>query len=73
MKNERPLLGSAARRAVAYERVSSPEQELGYSIAAQRDLLRCYAGQLGTVFEREFTDVETAKTIGRPGFNAMVS
>jgi site-specific DNA recombinase len=61
------------RSAVHYARVSSKEQELGYSIAAQQELLRRYAAQLGLVVEEEFMDAETAKTVGRPGFNAMVS
>jgi DNA invertase Pin-like site-specific DNA recombinase len=61
------------RSAVPYARVSSKEQELGYSIAAQQDLLRRYAAQLGLGVEQEFMDAETAKTTGRPGFNAMVS
>ncbi len=61
-----------ARKAVIYARVSSKEQELGYSIAAQQDLLRRYGSELKLAIE-EFSDVETAKTVGRPGFNAMLS
>jgi site-specific DNA recombinase len=60
-----------ARKAVLYARVSSKEQELGYSIAAQQDLLRRYGAERGLEIE-EFSDVETAKTTGRPGFNAML-
>ena len=60
------------RKAVIYARVSSKEQELGYSIAAQQDLLRHYASERKLAIE-EFCDVETAKTVGRPGFNAMLS
>ena len=58
---------------VAYERVSSKEQELGYSICAQQELLRPYAGEQSLAIAQEFVDVETAKTAGRPGFNAMVA
>jgi DNA invertase Pin-like site-specific DNA recombinase len=58
--------------AVLYARVSSKEQELGYSIAAQQDLLRRYATELNLRIT-EFSDVESAKTIGRPGFTAMLS
>jgi DNA invertase Pin-like site-specific DNA recombinase len=60
------------RRAVLYARVSSKEQELGYSILAQQELLRSYGAQLNVTIE-SFSDVETAKTVGRPGFNEMVS
>src|ERR1700722_16442239 len=62
-----------AHSAVLYARVSSKEQELGYSIAAQQELLRHYATQMGLAVEQEFMDAETAKTTGRCGFNAMVS
>jgi site-specific DNA recombinase len=61
-----------ARRGVLYARVSSKEQELGYSILAQKDLLGTYGSQLNMTVV-PFLDVETAKTVGRPGFNAMVS
>ena len=65
--------GAASRRkAVLYARVSSKEQELGYSIAAQQELLRRYGSEQNLSIE-EFSDVETAKTTGRPGFNAMLS
>jgi DNA invertase Pin-like site-specific DNA recombinase len=60
------------REAVLYARVSSKEQELGYSIAAQQDLLRGYATELN-LRVTEFVDVESAKTVGRPGFAAMVA
>jgi len=60
------------RKAVLYARVSSKEQELGYSIAAQEELLRRYGAERNLSVE-EFSDVETAKTVGRPGFAAMVS
>ena len=65
-----PRMG--ARSAVLYARVSSKEQELGYSIAAQQELLRSYATQLGLTVVMEFVDVESAKTTGRQAFLAMV-
>ena len=60
------------RGAVAYARVSSKEQEQGYSIPAQQELLRRYAGRLGLAVAEEFVDVESAKTSGRPGFLTML-
>src|SRR6266699_29753 len=66
-----PDRGGAA--GVLYARVSSKEQEQGYSIAAQQELLRPYGGRLGIGIAQEFIDVETAKTTGRPEFAAMVN
>jgi len=66
-----PTVSDVSRKAVLYARVSSKEQELGYSIAAQQELLRGYASKQNLAVE-EFSDVETAKTVGRPGFTAMV-
>ena len=64
--------GSAGiREAVSYTRVSSKEQELGYSIDAQANLFRAYAADLNVTLH-EFSDAETAKTVGRSGFAAMV-
>jgi DNA invertase Pin-like site-specific DNA recombinase len=63
---------AVGRKAVLYARVSSKEQDLGYSIAAQQALLRRYGSELKLAIE-EFSDIETAKTVGRPGFNAMLS
>src|SRR5579864_387661 len=60
------------KAAALYARVSTKEQELGYSISAQQDLLRSYAAERNLVLQ-EFQDVETAKTTGRPGFQAMVA
>ena len=59
--------------AVLYARVSSKEQEQGYSIPAQQDLLRAYASQIPVEIAQEFVDAETAKDTGRPGFAAMVA
>ncbi len=61
-----------ARAGVLYARVSSKEQELGYSISAQENLLRPYGTERNLTIQ-EFVDVESAKTTGRPGFNTMVS
>ena len=58
--------------AVAYYRVSSPEQEKeGYSIPAQQRLVRAYAAEAGIPILREFEDVETAKQAGRVAFGEM--
>src|SRR3954471_5858000 len=58
---------------VIYARVSSREQEQeGYSIPAQLKLLKEYAFKNGFRIEREFVDVETAKTTGRKNFGEMV-
>jgi hypothetical protein len=67
-----PMANQATRRAVIYARVSSKEQARGYSIQAQLELLRPYGAQNCFVIDEEFTDVETAKKAGRPGFNAML-
>jgi site-specific DNA recombinase len=59
--------------AVIYARVSSREQEQeGYSIPAQLKVLKDYAFRNGLRVEREFVDIETAKTTGRKGFGEMV-
>ena len=60
--------------AVLYARVSSRDQEQeGYSIPAQLKLLQLYASKNGFRIEREFVDVETAKTTGRKNFDEMVA
>ena len=61
------------REAVLYVRVSSKEQEQGFSIPAQRKLLTEYAVQHGLEVLREFEDVETAKRAGRTAFGEMVA
>jgi DNA invertase Pin-like site-specific DNA recombinase len=61
------------REAVLYARVSSKEQEQGYSIPAQLELLRSYAAQAEIRIVQEFVEADTAKTTGRPEFAAMVS
>ena len=60
------------RCAVLYARVSSKEQEQGYSIRAQRELLRSYAAERAMLIQQEFLEVETAKTTGRPVFAEML-
>lgn len=56
-----------------YARVSSREQEReGFSIPAQRKMLREYAAMKGLTIVREFVDVETAKSPGRKEFREMV-
>ncbi|MBD3305398.1 hypothetical protein GF348_03415 [candidate division KSB3 bacterium] len=60
------------RNAVSYIRVSSKEQEEGYSLSAQLKLLHHYAAFHNMSIVQEFRDVETAKKAGRTQFNAMV-
>lgn len=62
------------RTAVLYTRVSSKEQsDGGFSIPAQRHLLRAYAREKRFKIEAEFSEVETAGRRGRPAFGAMVA
>lgn len=63
----------AAVRAVAYARVSTPEQHReGYSIPAQINLLEGYAVQNGIDIVETFGDVETARKSGRSAFGQML-
>jgi site-specific DNA recombinase len=60
--------------AVVYVRVSSKEQEReGFSIPAQRKLLKEYAELQGFRVMAEFEDIETAKKSGRTGFGEMIA
>lgn len=59
-------------KAVLYARVSSKEQEEGFSIPAQLKLLAGYARENGLKIVEEFIDAETAKKAGRTKFNEMV-
>jgi DNA invertase Pin-like site-specific DNA recombinase len=69
----KPMPGPV-RGCVLYARVSSKEQEQeGYSIQAQLNLLRDYAAQENLEILKEFIDVETAKVAGRMQFNAMLA
>lgn len=60
------------KKAVVYARVSSKEQEKGFSIEAQLKLIReyCLNNELEAV--KEFIDVETAKRAGRSDFGNML-
>ena len=61
------------KKAIVYARVSSKEQEReGFSIPAQRKLLREYASRNDFTIVAEFVDIETAKTTGRQSFGEMV-
>jgi DNA invertase Pin-like site-specific DNA recombinase len=61
------------RQAVLYTRVSSKDQERGgFSIPAQRQLLRRYAKDRRLDVVAEFSDVETAGRAGRAKFGDMV-
>ncbi len=61
-------------KAVLYARVSSREQEKGFSIDAQKDLLRDHASKpdQGMLIVKEFVDIETAKVVGRTQFGQML-
>ncbi|MEW6774676.1 MAG: recombinase family protein [Bdellovibrionota bacterium] len=59
--------------AVLYARVSSREQEEGFSIDAQLSLLRKYALEKGFEVVSEFVDVETARATGRTKFGEMLA
>ena len=59
---------------VIYTRVSSKEQEKeGFSIPAQKKLLREYAQQQSFTITQEFTDIETAKASGRTQFQKLLN
>ena len=56
-----------AKKAIAYARVSTKEQEKeGFSIDAQKKLLSGYARTNGLIVAKEFVDVETAKEAAGP-------
>ena len=59
-------------KAVLYARVSSREQEEGFSIAAQLKLIKEYAVKNKLKTMNEFIDIETAKQTGRSNFNSMI-
>lgn len=61
------------KKAVLYARVSSDRQEKeGFSIPAQKKLLREYAFKNGLHIVGEFVEAETAKRAGRTEFNNMI-
>ncbi len=57
---------------VIYTRVSSKEQEEGFSLEAQLDLLRKYALDNDLRIAQEHVEVESAKAPGRPVFDKML-
>jgi site-specific DNA recombinase len=57
---------------VLYARVSSQEQSEGYSIEAQVKLLRQYAQEKHLSIPKEFVEIESAKSSGRPIFIKML-
>lgn len=60
--------------AVTYTRVSSREQEEGFSLAAQRELLETYARERGFEIAARFEETDSAKTAGRrPEFVRMLA
>ena len=61
-----------SNKAVAYVRVSSREQEKGYSLTAQEKLLRKYAEDEGLEIVEFFREAMSAKKAGRKKFNLML-
>lgn len=62
------------KKAVLYARVSSREQEQeGFSIPAQVNLLKEYAERKNITIVKEFKEAETAKISGRTEFNNMIA
>ncbi len=59
--------------AVIYARVSSKDQEEGFSIDSQLGLLRGYAQRSGLKVLSEFIDVESAGNAGRTNFGHMLA
>ncbi|WP_051448299.1 recombinase family protein [Bradyrhizobium sp. WSM1417] len=74
MKRTTKTIGvSTAKKAVAYARVSTKEQDReGFSIDAQKKLLANYAQANGLVIAKEFVAIETAKLSGRTYFGQMI-
>ena len=60
------------KKAVLYARVSSKEQQKGFSVPAQLKLLRGYAKENSIAIVEEFTEAESAKCAGRTAFRRMV-
>lgn len=58
--------------AVKYRRVSSKEQEKGYSLEAQDNFLNEYASKHNLTIVNDFCEAESAKTSGRKKFNEMI-
>ena len=63
----------AMKKAVIYARVSSNDQEqTGFSIPAQLQMLRDHANKAGLEVVEEFLEVESASKAGRKEFSRMV-
>ena len=60
------------QKAVSYARVSSKEQELGFSLESQVNTYRGYAASNGFLVVKEFKFSESAKQQGRKHFNEML-
>lgn len=60
------------QKVILYARVSSKEQEQGYSLEAQKQYLRDYAHTHNLLIVKEFIEAETAKKAGRSLFNQML-
>ena len=60
------------QKAVSYARVSSKDQELGFSLESQVNTLQGYAASKDFNIVREFTISESAKQQGRKHFNSML-
>lgn len=60
------------KKAVMYLRVSSREQEKGFSISAQREYLKEYAKKNNFNVVKVFKEAETAKKAGRREFENML-
>ena len=60
-------------KAVAYFRVSSREQEDGFSLIAQENLIDEYTERKNIILIKKFKEAETAKSSGRTEFNKMIS
>ena len=74
MRSTKAQAAPRPTQAVVRARVSSKEQEEeGFSLPAQIRPLREYAVQNGFIVVGEFVDIESAKTGGQAGFNAMVA
>lgn len=71
-EQKRPLNSAASLDAVAYLRVSSKEQQDGFSIPAQRKMYNEYAKNYSINVVDEFVDIESAKKAGRKQFNRML-
>ena len=68
------VIGTARglRKAILVARVSSKDQERGFSLPAQVKLLREYAARIGVVIVKEFRFAESAKKQGRKHFDEVI-